>query len=128
MRDRKKVTYEYEDPETGEYVEEELPSRWEICSRCEGEGKHSNPNIDGHGITASEWWGPDWDDESREMYMSGGYDVACHACGGPGKVLVADESRMDEETRKRYEKYCEDRRADEAEAAYWRRLESWHER
>lgn len=63
----------------------------EVCPRCRGEGTHVNPNIDGNGITADEWWN-EWDDESREMYISGGYDVVCEECGGKNVVDVPDEN------------------------------------
>jgi hypothetical protein len=66
-----------------------LPACWAICERCKGEGTHVNPNIDGHGITAEEWQN-DYDDESREMYMNGGYDVSCEAGCTGGKVLIPD--------------------------------------
>lgn len=74
-----------------------LPAHYEICSRCKGEGTHTNPSIDGNGITSEEWNGPDWDDEEREMYMSGGYDVACEAGCSNGKVLVVDEALCKDE-------------------------------
>lgn len=104
----------------------ELPGKYEVCGRCQGKGSHVNPNIDGHGITAEEWWGPDWDDESREMYMSGGYDVSCYECHGKRVVLVVDEERCDKALYDEYysaleqrahEDYC-DRRTRWAEDGY----------
>lgn len=71
--------------------EMELPACWEICQRCKGNGSHTNPSIDGNGITSDEWNGPDWDDEEKEMYLSGGYDIACEANCTNGKVLEVDE-------------------------------------
>jgi len=73
--------------------EMELPAHWEICHRCRGEGSHTNPSIDGHGISAEEWNGPDWDEDEKETYLSGGYDVACEAGCIGGKVLVVDEEQ-----------------------------------
>lgn len=70
--------------------EVEVPGKYEVCSRCEGVGRHTNPSIDGNGITSEEWNGPDWDDESREAYMSGGYDVLCETCQGERVVLQPD--------------------------------------
>jgi len=49
--------------------EHELPAVWEICDRCRGNGQHSNPSIDGNGITMDEWNGPDWSDDEKEMYL-----------------------------------------------------------
>jgi hypothetical protein len=66
------------------------PGTFEVCGRCSGHGKHCNPNIDGHGISMEEWNGPSWDDESREAYMSGAYDVTCHDCKGKRVIEVID--------------------------------------
>lgn len=77
-----------EDSEGGER-DVVAPARWEICSRCSGDGHHSNPAIDGNGITSSEWG--EWDPEERDDYMSGRYDVSCEECRSSGKVVVVDE-------------------------------------
>jgi RecJ-like exonuclease len=98
------LTIEIDDPnDEDSTIEVEVPSRWEICHRCDGEGKHVNPNIDGNGITSSEW--AEWDDESRETYMSGGYDVTCEECGGSGKVRAADVDKMTPEVREAWESH-----------------------
>ncbi len=73
-------------------VEHDLPARFEVCPRCEGRGTHVNPAIDGHGISQDEWE-RDWDEESRENYFSGVYDVACYECNGLRVVPVVDEDR-----------------------------------
>lgn len=100
----------------------ELPAMWEVCSRCDGEGHHSNPAIDGHGITMEEWLGPDWDDESRERYMSGGYDIPCTECKGERLVLVVDYSKLTPEEEEAVIKHQSDMAADarqrEAEQLY----------
>ena len=62
----------------------DLPYRWVICGNCDGEGKHSHA-IDGHGITASERE-MDWDDDSWDLYLRGGYDQICQQCKGSGKL------------------------------------------
>ena len=116
MRQRETITILVGDDDE----EVEIPSRFEVCDRCAGRGTHVNPNIDGHGITADEWWGPDWDDESREMYLSGGYDVTCQECDGARVVLVPDLERLereDPELLKQYLTYARsiaDLRRDEA--------------
>lgn len=107
----------------GAELELELPGAWRICDRCRGEGQHTNPAIDGHGITAEEWWGPDWDDESRELYMTGGYDVACSDCHGTGKVLEVDVDRVPPELAELLQADDRARLEIEAEARYWARLE-----
>jgi len=75
-------------------IETALPWVWEICGGCNGNGKHDHPAF-GNGITADEWNGPDWDDDSRQTYRSGGYDVSCGECDGTGKVMVVDEDACD---------------------------------
>lgn len=67
-----------------------LPVKKEVCSRCRGEGKHVNPNIDGNGITADEM--EELGDEFRENYMSGLYDVPCEECKGERVVDVVDRA------------------------------------
>jgi RecJ-like exonuclease len=99
------------------------PMRWEICTRCEGEGTHTNPNIDGNGITASEW--EEWDDDERDGYMSGRYDVACDECNGSGKIHVVDLERCTPEVRAIVESTDQAEHEQRAEAAYWRRAEAW---
>ncbi len=66
----------------------DVPMCWAICERCDGDGQHDHPAFS-NGITASEW-ADDWDEESRETYLRGGYDVPCDDCGGSGKVRVPD--------------------------------------
>ena len=70
-------------------VEHTLPTTWVVCPTCGGNGKYVNPSIDAHGITADEW--SNWDDEDREAYHSGGYDVTCEECNGRTTVLAVDE-------------------------------------
>jgi RecJ-like exonuclease len=58
-------------------------SRWQICSTCDGEGKHSNH--------LGAFTGADLDqedDEFLERYMGGDYDRPCERCDGEGKVLI----------------------------------------
>jgi hypothetical protein len=114
--------------EEGEYdteMEVEFPAKWDICQRCEGDGHHSNPSIDGNGITSSEW--AEWDEEEKDCYMSGGYDVACEAKCTNGKALVVDTEQLTPEQKEEYAQYCEqqdDLRQSEAEDRHTRRMES----
>jgi hypothetical protein len=101
----------------GEEVTVEVPAYYEICSRCNGKGSHVNPAIDGHGISMEEWNGPDWDDESREMYMNGGYDIACEAGCDHGKQLVPDLDRINPEIVKAYHQHLDNQAAWDAEQA-----------
>lgn len=106
-----------------EEVTVELPTRFEVCDRCEGRGKHMNPAIDGHGITEDEWNGPDWDDESRETYLSGGYDITCEECKGLRVVPVVDEDRCDKALFAKYQEHVMDQARDDAEDRAIRRME-----
>jgi RecJ-like exonuclease len=68
----------------------ELPTCWEICSTCDGNGAHSQRL----GAITSDEWNNDWDEESRETYLRGGYDATCESCSGSGKVRVVDVERL----------------------------------
>lgn len=100
----------------GDAIEVEFPSKFEICSRCEGHGKHVNPSIDSHGISEEEWR-YDWSEEEREGYFNGAYDVICHTCKGQRVVAVVDEDRLNEEQKKNFKTWQEQdyERAREAE-------------
>lgn len=72
-----------------------LPARYEVCWRCHGEGTHTNPSIDGNGITQSDR--EEWDVVLHEVVISlrGTYDVRCGECEGLRVVLVPDEPLCD---------------------------------
>ena len=124
MRDTIKV-YVY-DEESGDEVSVIFPAKFEVCDRCSGHGSHTNPNIDGNGITSSEW--AEWDEESRETYMSGGYDVSCEECHGARVVKVVDEDALSAEQRKQFEEWHEQesiREREDAEERRYRRMEAY---
>lgn len=83
------ITFTHID-DNGDEMECELPAKWDICGRCEGNGKHVNPSIDENGISADEW-NNEWHDDEKEAYFAGRYDVQCNECKGAGKLLVVDE-------------------------------------
>ena len=73
-------------PEEDDSMQLELPGKWAICHQCEGSGRMVNPSIDCGGITQDEWY--DWDEDDREGYFSGRYDVSCSVAGcQDGKVF-----------------------------------------
>lgn len=112
MRDTMTITVYGTDDEGHDFEEDiEVPTRWEICSTCRGNGTHVNRNIDGHGIGAEEWEN-DWDDDSREAYFRGDYDVACEAKCSDGKVRVVDIDACTPEQRKAVEAW--EKQEDEA--------------
>lgn len=107
-------------------VEHELPATNEVCDRCDGHGTHTNPSIDGNGITASEW--AEWDTDERDAYMNGEYDVTCEKCHGNNVVLVPDTSAMSDEQRKifsQWKKQESERRASDAEWSKEQEMEAW---
>lgn len=69
-----------------------LPMKYIVCPLCYGKGKHVNPSIDSHGITASEW--NEWDQEERDLYINGGYDVICYQCNGERVIPEINESLL----------------------------------
>ena len=95
----------------------EFPMVFKVCPTCDGRGRHVNPSIDGNGITADEW--DEWDDNSKEMYLSGGCDVKCYTCDGrrvvpeintaqltPAQIEIADYIKECIEEDRRYVLMC----------------------
>lgn len=78
-----------------------LPARFDVCHRCEGRGSHTNPSIDGNGITGSEM--EELGYEFMEDYMSGVYDVQCYECNGKRVVLVVDWDACTKEEQEAYD-------------------------
>lgn len=74
--------------------EHTIGMHFEVCDLCGGRGSHTNPSIDAGGLTGEDM--ADWDDEDRERYFGGGYDVACYECKG-ARVVPAPRARDDAE-------------------------------
>lgn len=98
----------------------QLPSMWAICHRCNGNGTHDHPAFS-NGITSSEWE-YDWDEEEREHYLRGAYDVSCEECHGSGKVLEVDRDRVNPRLLTLYDAHLERMDAIEAERRSERRF------
>jgi hypothetical protein len=79
----------------------ELPTRWEVCPECDGNGSSSS-----HlgAITESDW--SEWDPDDRADYFAGKYDRTCDVCRGTGLVTQVDESKLTPEELQRYEGWC----------------------
>lgn len=78
------------DDKTGDETEESTPVRYEVCPTCGGHGCHVNPSIDSGGLGVG-----DFDDEDfREGYFSGAYDVTCAQCHGEKVVPVATDPEV----------------------------------
>lgn len=73
------------DDETGEPILTRHQLQWIICDKCRGEGKHDHPAFS-NGITSDEW--NDWNEDEREDYLEGRYDVPCDDCGGKGRQQI----------------------------------------
>lgn len=76
----------------GSEVTYDLPTKWEVCHICNGEGKHVNPAIDAGGLSAEDFAE---DPDLAENYFSGAYDVPCNGCGGMRVQKVVDEVKCD---------------------------------
>jgi RecJ-like exonuclease len=94
----------------------ELPFSYQTCPTCNGRGKHVNPSIDCHGISAEEFHE---DPDFMEEYLTGRYDVTCYGCDGKRVVPVPDESRMTPKEKKRYDKWL----SQQAERDEFRRIQ-----
>jgi hypothetical protein len=83
-----------------------VPSKFEVCSECEGHGTDRGRSVecDGGGFTASEWNEIcAEDDEFAENYFSGRYDRTCECCKGLRVVQVIDRDLADPNVIKRYD-------------------------
>jgi RecJ-like exonuclease len=89
-----------------------LPYRMEVCPQCNGKGSRVNPAIDGNGICSDD---EIWQDEDfREGYFSGRYDIVCDECNGRNVVEVLDReackpsllAMYDEQEAALYESYA----------------------
>jgi len=96
-----------------------LPGKYEVCPRCEGKGKHTNPAIDGDGLTQEDF---DENPGFFEAYMSGLYDISCEECGGERVKPQLALDRLPKMLRKRVEDTLEIVEMDRREAAHYRRL------
>lgn len=105
----------------GSSVEVTLPAVYEVCPTCRGNGTHVNPAIDGNGLSQEDFAE---DEDFREAYFRGDYDVTCGECGGKRVVLVPDVGRADPAVLAEYldQKYEVEKM--NAEDAYTRRMEN----
>jgi len=121
-RERNRFTVEvYGEDENGDYSEEiTLPATLEVCDGCHGTGTHVHRAIDGNGITASEW--AEWDQDDREDYMGGRYDVQCVDCHGRNVMPVVDWDNVPDEIAERVHAHLEWEADYAAECAHERRM------
>lgn len=106
----------------GDEVEIDLPASYEVCGRCQGEGKHDHSAFS-NGISREQF---DEDPDFSEDYFAGVYDVQCEECGGNRVVPVVNEAECKRQGLEAdLEAYYEGRRAEashRAERAAERRM------
>jgi len=105
----------------------EVKTKRIVCPRCNGEGKHINPNIDGDGLTGEDFAQMNERDleDFNESYLGGVYDVTCEECKGRNVIDEPDIENCiwnDEELRKDYERQKDDEAAAYCEAEGERRM------
>ena len=101
----------YFEHDDGSIEEIELPTKWDVCSVCDGEGQHVNPSIDAGGISACEF---DTDPDFAEAYFGGTYDVVCNRCHGRTTERVVDWDALTPEQAAAYERQLEEEARDRA--------------
>ena len=98
----------YSDDE-GSDEEVSIPCVWAVCYRCQGDGKHTNPSIDGNGLPQE--YAEDMD--FMEEYLGGMYDVTCYECKGARVVaepveVLTDKQRKALESHYNYQRELAD--------------------
>jgi hypothetical protein len=102
-------TLSYLDEDTGEPVRESFPAVWEICDNCLGDGK-TDPLAFAGGFTRAALD----EEEFRERYFAGAFDVTCEHCNGRGSIKEPDMDRIesDPSLARRFAFVCERARSD----------------
>lgn len=75
-----------------------VPIVFEVCPLCDGRGKHVNPSIDAHGLSAEDFYD---DPDFERDYFSGVYDITCNRCHGDRVVPEMDNKRVKPEIAER---------------------------
>tara|TARA_R110002126_G_scaffold14054_17_gene59837 strand:- start:2361 stop:2732 length:372 start_codon:yes stop_codon:yes gene_type:complete len=95
----------------------DLPATVEVCGRCGGRGVHDHAAFS-NGVSQENLD----DQDFREDYYSGAYDVRCSVCHGRNVQLVVDAQACDQEVLKIYYQWCDDEAAHDRETADERRM------
>ena len=101
----------------GNQFEVILPAVRIVCPTCEGKGTTVNPSIDGHGLSSEDMA----DDDFRESYFRGDYDIKCEECAGNKVVETVDYDSLSLKMKDRLDRAEQRRASDEREAAWERR-------
>ena len=105
------------------YGEEEgseilLPTKWEVCSVCEGKGIHVDPRMDDNGLNTADFQD---DPDFANDYFSGAFDIPCNSCGGRTTIRALDEGACEPELLRQYIIQCQGEERDAMES-YQERL------
>lgn len=95
--DRSEVSHSMNEDDETETVIIKVPTKWEICECCSGDGTHAL-----HGIVIDP---SEWDYEEMDDYMSGRYDTACGECNSTGKLKVVDWDSVSSVLKAEWEKW-----------------------
>ena len=124
---KKSFTY-YGKNKEGDYEKDIfLQAKYEVCPKCEGHGKHSNPSIDENGITESEM--EEAGEDFKENYLNGVFDITCLICNGEKVISVFDEAYIEKygsEDDKKYLKAFYDQRKKEQQYQAMCRMEQMY--
>jgi len=100
------------------YFEATLPAKRIVCFRCNGEGTHVNPSIDGDGLTSEDMSDLDF----MRSYIRGNYDVTCEECKGNKVLDVLDYDRLSPKLQAAVDRGEEEKAMVEMESASERRM------
>jgi len=73
--------------------EEDVEVNWhyEVCPKCQGEGRYVNPNIDRNGISPEQFAE---DPDFADQYFCGIFDVKCNLCEGKRVYPVCSDEEV----------------------------------
>ncbi len=104
----------------GGYYSKEVRAKRIVCYECNGEGTELRGGLKGAAFSADEV--NEWDDETRENYFGGAYDVECSECKGRNVVDVVDFDALTDEEKDDRNRWEADDRQHKQEIADERRL------
>lgn len=95
-----------------------LPAKRIVCPCCDGAGTELRGGLKGLAISDESMQ----DDDFRESYFGGDYDVQCSECKGENVVLVVDETKLSPRMLERYHRALQAKQDYELEKAHERRM------
>jgi hypothetical protein len=101
----------------GNRFETILPAKTVVCPDCDGTGTELRGSLKGAVISEESMA----DDDFRESYFGGDYDVQCSCCKGRNVIEVVDVERLTPKMADRYWLAVEEKAQHDAEVAAERR-------